>query len=179
MDKKKITGIIVAAVAVIAIVSVIAVSVNKKDDTKSSLVPSQNAAQTQQEGNNDTSDTEAANTGNAPQSNAESQNNAANETANQTKQEKVKPTFMYFVSGKDEKFDETNAMLEELKGQYGEQVVFDIVNVDEHPEAIENFPVGGQTPVLIMLNTSNDICAIEFVCNDKATLEEDINKALQ
>lgn len=95
------------------------------------------------------------------------------ETAN-----KVTPTFMYFVSNSDENFDETNAMIEELKGEYDGKVNFDIVNIDENPEAATNFPVKDQTPALIMLNTNNDISAMEFKCSDKATLTEDIETAL-
>ena len=30
-----------------------------------------------------------------------------------------------------------------------------------------------------MLNTSNDISALEFKCNDKSTLENDIKKAME
>ncbi len=95
------------------------------------------------------------------------------ETAN-----KVTPTFMYFVSNSDENFDETNAIIEELKGEYDGKVNFDIVNIDENPEAATNFPVKDQTPALIMLNTNNDISAMEFKCSDKATLTEDIETAL-
>ena len=160
-NRNKLIAIIAAAAVIIIVVCLIAVNAGK--DNKSSLVRSDgqkvedsadNASNEQQPSGNDT-------------------------VQNEEPQEKVTPTFMYFISGNDQNFDETNAMLEELKAQYSEQVMFDIVNIDENPEAIDNFPVAGQTPVLIMLNTSNDISAIEFMCSDKATLEEDIQKALQ
>lgn len=86
-------------------------------------------------------------------------------------------TFMYFVSGSDAEYEETNAMLEELQEEYGKKVVFDIVNIDENPEAKENFPVDGNTPALFMLNTDNDLSAIELQCNDKDTLIADIEAA--
>lgn len=92
--------------------------------------------------------------------------------------DKVTPTFMYFVSNSDEGFDETNAMLESLQKEYEGKVNFSIVNIDENPEAAANFPVKDQTPALIMLNTNNDISAMEFKCSDEQTLTEDIEAAL-
>ncbi|MCC8160733.1 MAG: hypothetical protein LIO53_05420 [Oscillospiraceae bacterium] len=92
---------------------------------------------------------------------------------------KVTPTFMYFVSNSDADFEETNAMIEELMDEYDGDVNFDIVNIDENPEATENFPVENNTPALIMLNTDNDISAIEFQCSDKDTLAADIENALE
>ena len=87
-------------------------------------------------------------------------------------------TFMYFVSGSDSGFEETNAMLEELKDEYKKKIKFDVVNIDENPEATENFPVSGNTPALIMLDENNDISAIEFKCNNKEKLVKDIENAI-
>lgn len=106
----------------------------------------------------------------------------ANDGANNTSSEeqvKVTPTFMYFVSNSDAEFDATNAMIEELKKEYDGKIKFDIVNIDENSEAAKNFPVQGQTPALIMLNTSNDISAMEFQCNDKEKLKSDIEEAIK
>ena len=160
-NRNKLIAIIAAAAVIIIVVCLIAVNAGKNDNN-SSLVRSSGGQKVEDSVNNDSEEQQAPDTAN-----------------NEEPQEKVTPTFMYFISGNDQNFDETNAMIEELKAQYGEQVLFDIVNIDEHPEAIDNFPVAGQTPVLIMLNTSNDISAIEFMCNDKAKLEEDIQNALQ
>lgn len=88
------------------------------------------------------------------------------------------PVFMYFVSKSDEGYDEYMSMIEELKAEYSDKVTFDIVDVDEEPESKENFPVDGNTPMLIMTNTSNDISALEFKCSDKARLAEDIEKSI-
>ena len=88
------------------------------------------------------------------------------------------PTFMYFVSGSDENYDEAMAVVEELKAEYEGQITFDIHNIDETPEDKTNFPVEGMTPALIMLNTSNDISAMEFMCADKDKLKDDIENAL-
>lgn len=97
-----------------------------------------------------------------------------------TKQEEqvYTPTFMYFVSGSDENYDEAMAVVEELKAEYAGQITFDIHNIDETPEDKTNFPVEGMTPALIMLNTSNDISAMEFMCADKDKLKDDIENAL-
>ena len=88
------------------------------------------------------------------------------------------PTFMYFISDEDENLEQTNKMLEELKKEYDGKVIFDIRNITENPEDGENFPVKGTTPALIMLNTSNDICAMNFMCSDKSELKTIIDSAL-
>lgn len=88
------------------------------------------------------------------------------------------PTFMYFVAYSDENYSQTQKMLDTLMKEYSDRVTFDIINIDDNPEAKENFPVDRQTPALIMLNTSNDISAFEFKCDDKATLISDIENAL-
>lgn len=89
------------------------------------------------------------------------------------------PTFMYFVSNSDADFDKTNATVEELKKEYDGKVNFNIVNIDENKEAAENFPVDGNTPMLIMLNTANDISAMSPKCSDKNELTEIIDAALK
>ncbi|MCI8404152.1 MAG: hypothetical protein HFE49_04540 [Clostridia bacterium] len=100
--------------------------------------------------------------------------------SNASTAEKVTPTFMYFVSNSDENFDKTNEMVAELETEYSQDIKFEIINVDENPEAAENFQlVQGQTPALIMLNTNNDISAIEFKCSDKEKLTSDIKAALE
>ncbi len=92
---------------------------------------------------------------------------------------KFTPTFMYFVSNSDTDFDKTNEMFEELKKEYKKDVKFELVNIDEDVEAAANFPVLGNTPMLIMLNTSNDISAMAPKCNDAVKLREYIEAALK
>lgn len=89
------------------------------------------------------------------------------------------PTFMYFVSYGDSGFETTEKMIDELKKEYDGRVNFKIINLDDAPEAKENYPVDQQTPALIMLNTHNDISAIEFKCSDKQKLTQYIESALQ
>ena len=88
------------------------------------------------------------------------------------------PTCMYFVSGSDANYDEAMAVVSELEKEYEGKITFDIHNIDETPEDKDNFPVDGMTPALIMLNTSNDISAMEFMCADKDKLTDDIETAL-
>lgn len=95
-----------------------------------------------------------------------------------SEEEQVTPTFMYFVSAKDADYDAEMKVVQELRDAYEGKVNFQITNIDENPEAAENFPVAGQTPALIMLDTSNNISALEFTMSDKATLENDIKAAL-
>ncbi len=91
---------------------------------------------------------------------------------------KVKPTFMYFYTNADT--ETVTPIVDELKDEYGKKVTFNLVNVDENPEALENFQlVSGNTPALIMLNTENDISKFEFKCADKDTLKADIEDALK
>lgn len=90
---------------------------------------------------------------------------------------KVKPTFMYFYTNADT--ETVTPIVEELKDEYGKKVTFSLVNVDESPEALENFQlVSGNTPALIMLDTENNISKFEFKCTDKDTLKADIEAAL-
>lgn len=100
-------------------------------------------------------------------------------TENAVVEKQYTPTFMYFVSDEDKNKEETDKMLEELKSEYEGKVNFDVRNITETPEDGENFPVKGATPAVIMLNTSNDICAMQFMCNDKAELKEIIDAALE
>ena len=108
-----------------------------------------------------------------------STNNSGTATAQTESTEKVTPTFMYFVANADDNFDATNTMYTELENEYKDKINFQLVNVDENPEALENFSlVKDQTPALIMLDTSNNISAIEFKCSDKDKLKTDIDNAL-
>ena len=108
-----------------------------------------------------------------------STNNSGTDTAQTGSTEKVTPTFMYFVANADDNFDATNTMYTELENEYKDKINFQLVNVDENPEALENFSlVKDQTPALIMLDTSNNISAIEFKCSDKDKLKTDIDNAL-
>ena len=87
---------------------------------------------------------------------------------------------MYFVSNSDADYDKTMQTVESLKSTYGDKVVFDIVNVDEKPEALENFAmVNGNTPFLIMLNTSNDICGLKPKTSSEADLKAEIENAMK
>lgn len=113
-------------------------------------------------------------------SDKKSSNISDNQQTQQTQAPKVTPTFMYFVSKADAAYNEEMAMIEELKAEYGEKVNFDIKDVDEDTTIAENFAfVPGNTPALIMLNTANDISAIQMQCADKATLKAEIDKALE
>ena len=96
------------------------------------------------------------------------------------KAEKVKPTFMYFVTNADMEAEATQKVIAELKKEYADQVVFDIKNVDDDPSLLENFSlVNNQTPALIMLNTNNDISKFLFKTTDTKQLKEAIENALK
>lgn len=93
-------------------------------------------------------------------------------------QEKVTPTFMYFYTNDDTQTVEE--IQNTLESEYADKINFDFINVDEDAEALENFSlVSGNTPALIMLNTDNNISALEFKCVDVEVLKSDIEAALQ
>lgn len=88
------------------------------------------------------------------------------------------PVMMYFVSKNDEGYNDYMTMIDELKAEYDGRVTFDIVDVDENPEAKENFPTEGNTPLFIMNDTTNTITSIRFKCADKELIKGDIDAAL-
>ncbi len=96
-----------------------------------------------------------------------------------------KPVLMYFVSASDERHDETMKILDELKSEYADKVTFNITDIDEKPEAVEQYSLnilnstGKATPTLIMLNTKGDFVDIKGGFADKDTLKGSIEKALK
>ncbi len=100
-----------------------------------------------------------------------------NEAGQNKEEEKFTPTFMYFIEDADVK--NTKDVLERLEKEYEGKVVFDIRNVSEDPELLDNFPVEGATPALIMLNTKNDISAFLFKNSNYEELKAEIEKALK
>jgi thioredoxin-like negative regulator of GroEL len=187
MKNKKYLMAAIAAIVIIAAVVVIIFAAKNASDTpaKTNVTPTATATTDSEENiaNEETTISEET-----PEGNLESDTEVSTNTSTDTSKtenevsseaQKVTPTFMYFISESDTGYEQTNTMLKELQEQYGDRVRFDIVNVDENPDAKKNFPVDGQTPALIMLNTSNDISALEFQCSDKDTLIKDIENALK
>lgn len=97
----------------------------------------------------------------------------------ETAVEKVTPTLMYFISNSDETLDAEKTVIEELEAEYGDDVNFNVINIDENTEAANNFPVQGNTPMVIMLNTTNDISAMSPKTSDKDGLKDIIDAALK
>lgn len=103
-----------------------------------------------------------------------------------TDEPKVMPTFMYFVSPNDEKYDEALKVFNQLADEYVDKVKFEIKDVDAEPELKERFminqedsPVPMKTPTLIMLDVHNNLSTIGLSeCTDKDTLKQAIEKAL-
>lgn len=187
MKNKKYLMAAIAVIVIIAAVVVIIFAAKNTSDTpaKTKVTPTATAISESEEStaNEETTVSEETSEGNL-ESDTEVSTNASTDTTktgseSSSETQKVTPTFMYFISESDTGYEQTNIMLKELQEQYGDSVRFDIVNVDENPEAKKNFPVDGQTPALIMLNTSNDISALEFQCSDKDTLIKDIENALK
>lgn len=92
----------------------------------------------------------------------------------------VKPTFMYFVSKSDETYEEEMKVVEALKKDFEDEVVFDIKDVDENPDAIKSFPmVDNNTPFLIMLDRYNDLSVFKPGVVDQKELKGYIKEALK
>ncbi len=97
-----------------------------------------------------------------------------------SEKETFKPTFMYFVSKSDETFEEEMKVVEALKKDFEDEVVFDIKDIDENPEAIKSFPmVEGNTPFIIMLDSNNDLSVFKPGVVDKKELKGYIKEALK
>ncbi len=94
--------------------------------------------------------------------------------------EVVKPTFMYFVSKSDETYEEEMKVVEALKKDFEDEVVFDIKDIDENPDAIKSFPmVENNTPFLIMLDRYNDLSVFKPGVVDQKELKGYIKEALK
>lgn len=134
--------------------------------TQSTVAPEQN--------------TDTAQNNTPPASNAPQQSSAAQ------KQEKVMPTFMYFVSKSDASYDAAKAVYDELSAEYKDRVKFELKDVDAEPDLKERFminqpdsPIPMKTPTLIMLDVNNNISTIGLSeCTDKEILKQSIEKAL-
>lgn len=182
MDKQqKIIAVTAAAVAAVIAVAVIVTALKNTSKTDNTAVttnaPVETSAEKSEQKTSAKEENSSAKTGKEDkQESAAAGSAVSSETA---PEKKVTPTFMYFISASDAEYEKTNAMLDELQKEYEGRINFDIRNIDENPEDKKNFPVDGQTPALIMLNTSNDISGLEFKCNDKETLVKDIENALK
>ena len=182
MNKKKII-IITAATVVIAAALIAIIAFGPADKNKTEQNTQAEVTETEPENQSATPTEEVkAEKGDiteAPKQAEEAKKNSSEAKTTEKPQEKVyTPTFMYFVSpSKDENHADTMKMLDELKKEYEGKVNFDIRDIDANPENVKNFPVEGQTPVLIMLNTKNDICAWSPKCTDKAELKSAIEKS--
>lgn len=171
MNKK--TKIIIITAAALIVVAVILAAViagkGKTDD-----VAEKNDRQVQQV------EEEISEKEQSPEKDDEKKATQAGTEESEEAEEKVyTPTFMYFISSNDADFDKTNEVIERLKKEYAEKVTFDIRNVDEDPSQLENFPVEGQTPALIMLNTKNDISNFLFQNGNYEELKAAIEGALE
>lgn len=92
-------------------------------------------------------------------------------------QEKKTPAFLYFVSQEDSDYEKAIKVFEELKKEYADKVDFQLKNVTEEPELLENFAfVEGNTPALI---TDGKELGIKLKTTDKNELKDEIEKMLK
>lgn len=69
-----------------------------------------------------------------------------------------KPTFMYFVTNKEEK--QTAEVIKTLQEEFGDRVIFEIKNISENRSLVYKFPVKDNTPALIMKLPNGDVSDI-------------------
>lgn len=192
MNKNKKIALVAAVIAVMAVLIAV-VNITKKPESGRI---NDTSVKTEEKQDHKTEETKNASTNNDAESTtkaekktdgkteekaAPAEEKAVNQSAEESEPaEKVTPTFMYFVSKSDADYAAGLSAVESLKKEYGDKVKFEIADIDEKPELKDNFQlVVGQTPALIMLNTSNDISALEFKCTDTDTLKKDIENALK
>lgn len=192
MNKNKKIALVAAVIAVMAVLIAV-VNITKKPESGRI---NDTSVKTEEKQDRKTEETKNASTNNDSESTtkaeektdgktaekaAPAEEKAVNQSAEESEPaEKVTPTFMYFVSKSDADYAAGLSAVESLKKEYGDKVKFEIADIDEKPELKDNFQlVVGQTPALIMLNTSNDISALEFKCTDTDTLKKDIENALK
>lgn len=159
MDKKK-KIIIITAAAIVVVLAIAAAIIAARP--KNTAAPTEADGQVQQK-------TEVP-----------AKDDGASDGDASSGEEKVyTPTFMYFISSADADFDKTNEVIERLKSEYDGKVKFDIRNVDNDPAQLENFPVEGKTPALIMLDTKNEISGFLFQTGNYDELKAAIDAAMK
>ncbi len=91
-----------------------------------------------------------------------------------------KPTFMYFVTKADLEDKATKESIDKLTEEFGSRVIFDIKNVDEDKNLLDNFPiVKDNTPALIMLKSDGDISTFLFKTNEYDKLKSAIEAEVE
>lgn len=116
-----------------------------------------------------------SNTSNADNSGV---NNGVSVQQEETLRPDAKPMFKFFYNSSDEKAAELMAVIEELENTYGDRVVFDISDLDEHPEYVEQFSIMA-APQLYMLEADGNFADIKLGVYDKAELEDAISKVFK
>lgn len=183
-NKKIIKAVcIAAAVCAAAAIAVCAVYIkaDKKSDDRNVPAQTEEAASSEKGGQaqSETSPKDEQTQSGAEQNTSDG-SAGADAAAQQAEDNKVyTPTFMYFVKKTDADYDAAMKAAAELEAEYDGRVTFDIIDVDEQAERAANFPAEGNTPLLIMLNTKNDISAFEFKCSDKEKLKQAIQNAMK
>lgn len=105
-------------------------------------------------------------------------NNGVSVQQEETLRPDAKPMFKFFYNSSDEKAAELMAVLEELENTYGDRVIFDISDLDEHPEYVEQFSIM-MAPQLYMLEADGNFADIKLGVYDKAELEDAISKVFK
>lgn len=110
-----------------------------------------------------------------PKVNRQSVQNETKTVTTQSGEVVNKPRFMYFVSQADIEDTKVKEAIEKLQLEYGQNVIFEIKNIDEDKSLLDNFPiVKDNTPALIMLKSDGDISTFLFKTSEYDKLKEAI-----
>ena len=110
-----------------------------------------------------------------PKVNRQSVQNETKTVTTQSGEVVNKPRFMYFVSQSDIEDTKVKETIEKLQLEYGQNVIFEIKNIDEDKSLLDNFPiVKDNTPALIMLKSDGDISTFLFKTGEYDKLKEAI-----
>lgn len=112
----------------------------------------------------------------APKVNRQSVQNEEKTVMTETGVEVNKPTFMYFVTNKEEK--ETAEVIKKLEDEFGSRVIFQIKNISKDKKLVDSFPVKDNTPALIMMDSNGDIAGILFKTAEYEKLKAAIESTL-
>lgn len=192
MNKKK--GIIIALIVLIS-AAVIAFALTPREDkgdiengqvtevqneqgSEETEVPEDSTEDKKNSGTDSKKDNTSKDDSNSkPQASTDKQDAPAQTaTPIETGAEDNMPTFIYFVTNAD---SDAEATYNKLEKEYKKKVRFELRNIDDEPELANNFPVGGNTPALIMLSPTGDISNILFKTADYDTLKSAIEASFK
>lgn len=172
---KKSTVIIAVLILVAVTLTGVAVGIHRYNYAK----PQTEDKQTEEKISDNNKDAQGGEDKASDNNGSEGGKNAEDNFSQNASSTEKRPVFIYFVSNDDANYNDAMKVFEELKKEYDGKVDFDLKNVTENPELLDNFQlVKGNTPALIM-DGKDGITGLQMKMTDKETLKAEIEKALK